>query len=264
MGYTVSLQNNHLPIPLPVLGVGVTPFTDYQDAISSIKRLIESNQKAFSVAVNPEKIYCAQQNRQIMDILNKAQIHICDGIGAALAVRLLHGKGIARITGISLFLNLMQASVDNNWKIFLLGASPEINQKAQQKLLEDYPNLKIAGRQDGYFQNTNEVIRNINESKADLLFVAMGSPKQELWIIDNRDQINASFCMGVGGTFDVVSGEVKWAPAFFRVTGTEWLFRLVSDPKRLKRQWVLPVFALQVLWTKLSTLFNLTEKSKLK
>jgi hypothetical protein len=105
-----------------------------------------------------------------------------------------------------------------------------------------HPGLDIAGRQDGYFDNDDDVIRHINDSGADMLFVAMGSPRQEKWINKHRDRIYAPYCMGVGGTLDVVNGNVKWAPKFFRKTGTEFLYRLISQPKRIKRQKVLPKF----------------------
>lgn len=238
----MSCQTKILPQALPVMGVHITPFSGYQHAVETIKGLISAGTKAFSVAINSEKIYRSQYDKQVKDLLNQAEICICDGIGAALAVRILHGKRIGRITGVSLFFELIRASAENNWKIFLLGASPESNKLACEKLLQDHPGLQIVGRQDGYFRNSAEVIQRINESEADLLFVAMGSPKQEIWITENRGQIDASFCMGVGGTYDVVSGKVKWAPAFFRKTGTEWLYRLLKEPKRWRRQLALPKF----------------------
>ena len=85
-------------------------------------------------------------------------------------------------------------------------------------------------------KEAGKIVDDVNRSEADILFVTMGSPKQEQWIAENREAINASFCMGVGGTFDVVSGKVKWAPAICRKTGTEWLYRLLSEPKRWRRQ----------------------------
>jgi N-acetylglucosaminyldiphosphoundecaprenol N-acetyl-beta-D-mannosaminyltransferase len=224
------------------MGVKVTPFETYGDAIRTVSALLESGDKAFSAAINPEKIYRASYDNQVRDLLNQAEICICDGIGAALAVRVLHGRKIGRITGVSLFFELVKAAADRKWKIFLLGAGPDVSAAAAKKLQENHPALQIVGRQDGYFQNSDEVVEAINNSGAQLVFVAMGSPKQELWITENRGKINAPFCMGVGGTFDVVCGKVEWAPEFFRKTGTEWLYRLVREPKRWKRQLALPKF----------------------
>jgi N-acetylglucosaminyldiphosphoundecaprenol N-acetyl-beta-D-mannosaminyltransferase len=241
------MKDDQLPASITVMGVNITPFSDYAQVSRCIEELIASGKKAFSVAINPEKIYRANHEPELKTLLNRADIGICDGIGAALAVRLLKGTAISRITGISLFFELVKAASAKGWKVFLLGASPESNEGAFKKLSEDYPTLKIVGRVDGYFKDSQEVISQINSSGADIVFVAMGSPKQELWIAENRDAINASFCMGVGGTFDVVSGKVEWAPPFFRTTGTEWLYRLVREPKRWRRQLVLPKFAWAVL-----------------
>lgn len=244
------MKYERLPEPISVMGVKITPFSDYAQVCRCIEGLIESGNKAFSVAINPEKIYRANREPDLKELLNRADIGICDGIGAALAVRLLNGRSITRITGVSLFFELVKSAEKKGWKMFLLGASPESNEGAFEKLLEDYPSLKIVGRVDGYFKDSGEVIRQINDSAADIVFVAMGSPKQELWISENREAINAAFCMGVGGTFDVVSGKVKWAPPFFRATGTEWLYRLICEPKRWRRQLVLPKFAWEVLKSK--------------
>lgn len=244
------MKYERLPEPISVMGVKITPFSDYAQVCRCIEGLIESGNKAFSVAINPEKIYRANREPDLKELLNRADIGICDGIGAALAVRLLNGRPITRITGVSLFFELVKSAEKKGWKMFLLGASPESNEGAFEKLLEDYPSLKIVGRVDGYFKDSGEVIRQINDSAADIVFVAMGSPKQELWISENREAINAAFCMGVGGTFDVVSGKVKWAPPFFRATGTEWLYRLICEPKRWRRQLVLPKFAWEVLKSK--------------
>jgi N-acetylglucosaminyldiphosphoundecaprenol N-acetyl-beta-D-mannosaminyltransferase len=239
---TISTIATSLPKPLSLMGVKVTPFDNYEHAISVVSSLLVSGEKAFSAAINPEKIYRASYDSLVRDLLNQAEICICDGIGAALAVRVLHGKRIGRITGVSLFFELIKSAADKQWKIFLLGAGPDVSAAAARKLQEDYPDLQIVGRQDGYFQDSAQVVNAINESGAQLVFVAMGSPKQEIWITDNRDKINAPFCMGVGGTFDVVCGKVEWAPAFFRKTGTEWLYRLLKEPKRWRRQLALPKF----------------------
>ena len=150
-----------------------------------------------------------------------------------------------------MFYELIAAAGDRGWKIFLLGAAPEVNEQAESTLLESDPNLKIVGRMDGYFDDSAAAVNAINLSAANIEFVAMGSPKQEIWIQHHRSKVNASILMGVGGTFDVVSSHVKWAPKIFRQTGTEWLYRLVSDPRRIRRQLVLPKFVWLVIKYKL-------------
>ena len=231
-----------LPEPLPLMSLRVTPFLNYRHACACVEGLVGSGQKAYSVAINPEKIFKACHDRELAELINSAQVFICDGIGAALAVRVLHGRSLTRITGVAFFFELVKKAAEKGWKVYLLGASPESNQGAYDSLLAKYPGLKIVGRCDGYFDDSGKVIEDVNRSEADILFVAMGSPKQEQWIAENREAIDASFCMGVGGTFDVVSGRVKWAPAICRKTGTEWFYRLVSEPKRWRRQLALPKF----------------------
>ncbi len=147
-----------------------------------------------------------------------------------------------------MFLRIVPHAAKKGWGVFLLGASPESNAEACAKLQEAYPDLRIVGHQDGYFKDSAQVVSHINSSGADLLFVAMGSPTQEYWIAEHREKINAPFCMGVGGSFDVVSGTIRRAPAIFRRTGTEWLFQLVTEPhKRFRRQTVYVPFMLRVL-----------------
>ncbi|PLX86471.1 MAG: glycosyltransferase [Desulfuromonas sp.] len=243
----MSTSLHELPEPMPLMGVKLTPFADYAHAIKTVSFLLASEDKVFSVAVNPEKIYRASHDRSLRELLNRAEICLCDGVGAALAVRVLHRKKIDRITGVALFFELIRAAADNQWRVYLLGASPDVNDAAAKQLQNDHPNLNIVGRQDGYFQEAAAVVDAINASDAQLVFVAMGSPKQEIWIAEHRDQINAQFCMGVGGTFDVVCGKVSWAPEFFRRTGTEWLYRLLMEPKRWRRQLTLPKFVWLVM-----------------
>jgi len=213
---------------LDIHGVPVSLFESYQHAEDMIVQRIRANHKTFCVAINAEKIYRSQEDNELKQLVNSADFHVCDGVGAALAVRILHRKKVTRVTGVQLFFNLMARAEKDGLKVFLLGANSESNEDAYKKLIERHPKLQIAGRQDGYFKKDLEVIQQINDSGADMLFVAMGSPRQEKWIYTYRSQINAPFCMGVGGTFDVASGNVKWAPKFFQRTGTESLYRNIA------------------------------------
>jgi len=203
------------------------------------------------VAINPEKIHRAGIEPELWHLIRQANLHICDGIGASVAARLLHGMHIRRITGVQLFIELMAAAEKEALSVFLLGASRESNDGARKCLERRYPALRIAGNQDGYFDDNERVVHQINRSGADMLFVALGSPRQEKWIAEHRDQINASFCMGVGGTLDVLSGHAKWAPSVFRKTGTEFLYRLARNPRRWKRQLCIPSFVCSVIRARL-------------
>jgi len=236
-----------LPEALPVMGARVVPFESYTEALDCIEEAVAARRKILCVAINPEKVYRAMCSRELLAVLNEAEMGICDGIGVALAVRLLHGRWIPRCTGVDLFTRLLSRAVERRWSVFLLGASDRSNAAACSRLAVRYPGLQIAGRHHGYFDASQPVIEQINACGADLLLVAMGSPRQELWIARHRPAIAAPFCMGVGGAFDVISGTVRRAPRFFQGTGTEFLYRLISNPRRLRRQIILPVYVMRVL-----------------
>lgn len=231
---------------LEVLGVPLTHLESYSHAVSLVFGRLSRREKTFCVAINPEKICRAQGDAELHRLILESNFHICDGVGAAIAARVLHRKAVARITGVQLFLDLMKAAERDGTKVFLLGASPESNTGAVRELQERHPALQIVGHQDGYFKDSDSVVEMINESGAQMLFVAMGSPRQEKWIAEHWNRINASYCMGVGGTLDVVSGQVGWAPAAFRRTGTEFVYRLIKQPQRWPRYLIIPEFLWRV------------------
>ena len=236
------------------MNVKLTLFDSYENALCNITALLDSGKKVFVVAINAEKLYRASVDSEILNVLNQAELYICDGVGARLATFILHGRWTPRITGVRLFSELIKSAEKNQKSVFLLGGSPEVNQSTALKLKSDYPSLRLAGRMDGYFDKSSDAVEAINNSEAELVFVALGSPKQELWITENRGKLNADFCMGVGGSFDVVCGTVKRAPIFFRKTGTEWLHRLLAQPTRWRRQLALPKFVLLLLKVKIRAL----------
>ncbi len=241
-----------MPAPVSVTGVPVVPFENYDQALECVENAIGTNRKSFWVAVNPIKIYNAWHTPELLSLLRRTDACFCDGVGVSIASRILNGRAIKRITGCDLFFKILSLASKKQWGIFLLGASPKANAAAREGLQKMYPDLKIVGWQDGYFKDSNEVVEKINRSGAELLFVAMGSPKQEYWISEHRDAIQARFCMGVGGSFDVAAGTVKRAPRIFRATGTEFLFRFAMEPrKRLSNQGVLLSFLTQVIGRKL-------------
>ena len=240
--------SRQLPSTVDVMGVPVMSFESYSQALGCVEAAIEEGRKSFWIAVNPQKIYRAWHERELSDVLRSAEVTYCDGIGVSLASRILYGQWLSRITGCDLFFKTVSIAAEKGWGVFLLGASPESNSGACSELKKRHPDLRIVGHQDGYFKDSSEVIDQINASGADLLFVAMGTPKQEYWIDRHRKDINASFCMGVGGSFDVASGTIKRAPRIFQRTGTEFVFQLITEPlKRWPRQKVYFPFMLRVI-----------------
>ena len=139
---------------------------------------------------------------------------------------------------------------DKGYKVFLYGAKEETIKLAKSKLEEKYQNIKIVGYINGYEKDNDKIIKAINKSHADIIFVALGSPKQENWITSNMDKIDALIFQGVGGSFDVISGNIKRAPIWMQKAGLEWLYRLIKEPKRIFRQLKLFKFLFLIIFSK--------------
>lgn len=233
------------------MGIPVVPFESYDQALECAEKVIESGGKSLWVAINPVKIYHAWRKPQLRELLRQADVGLCDGVGVSIASKILRGRSIARCTGCDLFFRLVELAYRKGWGVYMLGASVESNAAARAALLKKYPGLRIAGWRDGYFKDSRKVIEHINSSHANVLFVAMGSPKQEEWIGKHWPSIHTNICMGVGGSFDVAAGRLKRAPKICRMTGTEFLYRLISEPrKRWRIQKVLLPYFLHVMGRK--------------
>jgi N-acetylglucosaminyldiphosphoundecaprenol N-acetyl-beta-D-mannosaminyltransferase len=248
-----SKMDLNIPDALSILGVSVDLFDTYEQVMNLIHGRITSQLPTFCVAINPEKIYRAGLDMQLKAALDGSHIRICDGIGVSLASLLLHRRPLKRCTGIDLFLSLVQFAAGHGLGVFILGASQQVNETACRILEQRYRSLKILGHQHGYFDDPAAVVNDINKSGADLLFVAMGSPRQEHWIHQHMSVLRPKFCMGIGGSLDVVSGAKARAPLIFQKTGTEWLSRLMTQPYRCRRQLALPMFGFDVLLDLLKT-----------
>lgn len=200
------------------------------------------------VAVNPEKVMRARIDAGLRGQMQRAAVLIPDGIGVVAAARMLGLGNFDRVPGSELMPKLCELAARTGRSVFLFGASPEVNDRTAKVLRERYKGLKISGAQHGYLKDDEMpgLIDRINRSKTDIVFVALGSPKQEAWIDRHLPQMNIKLCQGVGGTFDVISGHVKRAPAAFRAVHLEWFYRLATNPNRLARQSSLPGFVFQV------------------
>ncbi len=203
-----------------------------------------------AVAINPEKIILAKNNPQIKKVLLANDIRYSDGIGAVKLLEKKSGKSVARIPGCELWEALMKSSGEKNIPVFLIGASPQVLNNTIEKLKKNY-STNIVGYSDGYFTNEEQLILDIITSGAKLVTVAMGSPKQELFINKCKEAGIKAFFMGVGGTYDVFTGNVKRAPKIFCDLGLEWFYRLASQPSRIRRQGNLVKFLWLALRNKL-------------
>lgn len=228
------------------LGVDVAPLT-YKQVIKEISRNIDKGEQSTVIAVNPEKVMKAREDEQLRDLINGSTFQIPDGVGIVLASKMTGGAIKDRVTGIEMMGYLLHLAEQKYLRVFLYGAKEEIITEAIDSIKKHHPNIIIAGYENGYEDDEEKVVRHIQESQADVLFVALGSPKQELWIRRNKKRLPVKVFQGVGGSFDVWAGAVQWAPKIWRDLNLEWLFRLLSDPKRFKRQLALPAFAWHIL-----------------
>lgn len=223
---------------------------NYDEILADIEKRMVAGEKSTIVAVNPEKLIAASKDENVKQLINSATYQIPDGIGVVLASKLKGGRITSRVTGIDMMERLIELSAKKGYRVFLFGAKEEVVKKAKENLEAKYPGLQIVGYSNGYVNDYDSLIQKINESNADILFVALGSPRQELWIKTYMNDLNVKVLQGVGGSFDVFAGHVKRAPKLFRNLGLEWFYRLVTDPKRFKRQLALPKFLWKVLWEK--------------
>ena len=228
-----------------ILGVSVN-IENYDELIPKVFKNIKEGKKSLIVAINPEKLMKAKEDPELKALLNRAEFQIPDGIGVILASKLKKGQIRSRVTGIDMMDRVVQEAAARGKRIFLYGAKPGVAEEAAAKLQVMHPNIQIAGVQHGYEKDVQVVLDTINQTKPDILFVAMGSPKQEQWIEQYRDELHPVVFQGVGGSFDVLAGNIKRAPAVFQKAGAEWLYRLLLEPSRIKRQMNLPRFLVEV------------------
>ncbi len=218
--------------------------------LDAITYLIEENKKGNNImAVNAEKIMYAQKDRFLLKCLESSSFLIPDGAGATVALKVIHSTKTDRIPGADLMLHICRRAAERGYKLFIYGAKEEVNKKAVQRLKEMFPNINIVGRSNGYVspEDMDSLIKQINNSKAQVLFVALGSPKQELWISKYLNRLDVNICQGIGGTLDTIAGNVKRAPLIFRKTGTEWIYRLIKQPRRIRRHIAVWIFIFKVL-----------------
>lgn len=232
-----------------ILGFDVT-ICNIQQLLSNIFNDYSNNNKLFIVNINPEIILNNYKNNEIKEIFNKQKYQIPDGIGVVWASKKLNGNISERITGIDLMDSICDHSQNYNSKIFLYGSKPGIAEKAKIELKCKYPNINIVGTCDGYTPE-NDVIHKINNSQADILFVGLGTPLQEQFIIDNKNKLtNIKIFMPIGGSLDVISNTIKRAPNWIIKFNLEWLYRLLKQPKRIFRQIKLIKFIILILINK--------------
>ncbi|WP_422448940.1 WecB/TagA/CpsF family glycosyltransferase [Thermoanaerobacterium sp. DL9XJH110] len=236
---------------IDILGI-LLDRVDYHMASRRIMDFLTSPGAKIVVTPNAEIIMAAQKDKRLKDAISSADLCFPDGIGVVLASRLLGRPLKQRTTGFDLMMELLRKSADKKLSVFLLGGKPGVAEDAATNIKKKFSGVKIAGTHHGYFGESGEeeVVDIINRAAPDILFVAMGAPKQEIFMAKNRDKLRCRVAMGVGGSLDVLSGKVRRAPAFMQMAGLEWLYRLITQPSRIRRMSVLPLFLLKVIFSK--------------
>lgn len=209
------------------------------EAIYFADQLVVLGQKGTIFAVNPEKIMRARENEELKCALDNSSLLIPDGVGVTWAARALAlTDSMDRVAGADLMPKLCELAERKLYRVFLFGGKEEVNRRAVEELQLRFPALQISGRHHGYVNDLDgpALIREINASKTQILFVALGSPRQELWISRYQSELDVSVCQGIGGTLDILAGSVKRAPEVWRRNKLEWLYRLLNQPSRILRQ----------------------------
>jgi N-acetylglucosaminyldiphosphoundecaprenol N-acetyl-beta-D-mannosaminyltransferase len=223
---------------------------DMEGALARIDRFIADRSPHMIVTSDTPSIVRARDDAEYQEIVRAADLVTADGRGVVWMARVLGLPMRERVSGVDLVERICRRAVDRHYSAYLLGAMPGVAEEAAQALSARCPGLRIAGTDHGYFSDDEEagVVRRIAEARPDILFVALGAPRQEKWIRRHIAELQVPVAIGVGGAFDVLAGRVPRAPAWMQRAGLEWLFRLLREPARLPRMWALPRLVWMSLW----------------
>ena len=231
-----------------ILGV---PFDTYtmKEAADRVVEMLEENGQHIICTPNPEIVMEARKDRELMGILKAADMVTPDGVGVVWASKYSPVTLKERVSGYDLVLSIFERIRATEHTVYFFGGAPGVADQAAERMKAKYPGLKIVGVHNGYFNEKEErnIISDIKRAHPSLLLIGLGSPKQEKWIYNNLRLTGAKAAIGIGGSFDVMSGNLKRAPKIFCRLGLEWFYRLITQPTRIKRMMKLPKFVLTVL-----------------
>jgi N-acetylglucosaminyldiphosphoundecaprenol N-acetyl-beta-D-mannosaminyltransferase len=220
-----------------VAGVPVDLLTMAQ-TVEACRRLIEAREPAQHVVVNAAKAVCAADDAALRTLIESAAIVNADGQSVVWAGRVCGVKVPERVTGIDLMSGLLSLAEREQYPVFMLGATPEALAGAVRRVKREYPGCPIVGTHHGYFDDDARVAQIVRDSGARLLFVAMPSPRKESFVARNRETLGPLLAVGVGGSFDVLAGQVRRAPLWMQRTGLEWFYRFVQEPRKMWRRYL--------------------------
>lgn len=229
---------------IDVLGVEFDDLT-MDEAVERALGLIEERRAAYACTPNPEIVMAARENASLAAALKDAALVLADGVGITKAAQMLRTPLKGRVPGIDFAQALMARLAERGGSVYLFGAKPGVAEAAAGNLSARFPGISVAGVSDGYFTDDGPIVEKINAASPDFLMVCLGSPKQELWMAEHAGRISCGLMAGLGGSLDVLAGNVQRAPETWRRLGLEWLYRVIKEPKRIKRVAKLPLFVLE-------------------
>ena len=231
---------------VPVKGVGFDRVS-LAEAAETAEALLDAPGGHYVVTPNPEIVMDCRADPAAMEAVNGASLTIPDGIGVIYGAKLLKTPLKEKVGGCDFSLRLMARMAGAGKSVFILGGKPGVAALAAKKLTAQFPELRFVGTHDGYFKDDAPVVAEINAAAPDLLLVCLGAPKQELWMHKNAPELSVRLMIGAGGSVDIYAGTAQRAPEAWCNAGLEWLYRLLKEPKRIRRQMALPKFMLTVL-----------------
>jgi len=236
------------PRTLTVLGCRVDR-VDMDQAVGRIEVFVRNGKPAYVVTLGAEMANLAYADAGYRAAINGADLVVADTIGIVIAARLLRKPLRERVAGIDLMTRLCERAATQGYPVFLLGGEHGVSEDAAGELQRRFPGLRVAGTHHGYFNDgeSSAVCAIVKNSGARFVFVGLGFPRQEHWIRANLARLGPVVCIGVGGSFDVLSGRLARASAAWRNAGLEWLYRLMREPRRWRRQLALPAFGARAL-----------------
>lgn len=224
----------------PILNTYVNAVT-MEETISEVERIISERKPTQHVVINALKVNLMNKNQELKKIVNSCPLINADGVSILWAAKKFGIPLKERVAGIDLFLNLVKVAAEKGYKIYLFGAREEVVQKVKSIFLEQYPTLHIVGVRNGYFSDEEEpeIVADMADSGADMMFVAFSSPRKEFWVNKYLNKLHIPFVMGVGGSFDVVAGITARAPKWMQDHGLEWFYRFIQEPRRLWERYII-------------------------
>lgn len=233
-------------------------FNTYVDALTmdetveAVEKIIRERKPTQHVVINASKINLMQKDKKLTEIVNACPIINADGASIVWAAKIFKIPVKERVTGIDLFLELIQKAEQKGYRVFLFGAKEEVVKRVERVFQKKYKNLHIAGIRNGYFSKEEEksIAEEIRDAKPDMLFVAFSSPQKEYWINEYLNVMQVPFVMGVGGSFDVVAGMTDRAPKWMQKHGLEWFYRFIQEPERMWKRYIIGNFKFVILTIK--------------